>query len=255
MHESKQSLAQSWKIFSRVIARKSLVDLYSSLDGIRRSFASLSVQGLNAQGTLDAVRSNGRALTASLKADEAALVHSQGASWVNQVNADAAKLDALCESLMRMDVQRRATESNFSKESQNLVALANATGPLPIGRDDAKDEDATETTSTTIGDPSYAALMFRLSAGVLVLILWITIRTVTSVVGPVRQMRAATRQLAAGKVAVQVKRGGIRELDDLSVSFNQMAEQLADARATARNYQEQLETKVGPADARAAASG
>ena len=30
--------------------------------------------------------------------------------------------------------------------------------------------------------------------------------------GPVRQMRAATRQLAAGKVAVQVERGGIREL-------------------------------------------
>ena len=251
---TKQSLAQSWKIFSRVIARESLVDLNSSLDGIRRSFASLTVQGLNDQGALDAVRSNERALAASLKANEAALIHSQGASWVNQVNADAAKLDALCESLVRMDAQRRATESNFSKESQNLVALANGAGPLPMGRDGANvakapaaglpAEDATETTSTTVGDPSYAALMFRLSAGVLVLILWISIRTVASVVGPVRQMRAATRQLAAGKVAVQVKRGGIRELDDLSVAFNQMAEQLADARATARNYQEQLETKV-----------
>ena len=251
---TKESLAQSWKIFGRVIARKSLVDLNSSLDGIRRSFASLPASGLYDQGALDAVTSNMRALAASLKANEAALIHSQGAGWVRQVNADAAKLDALRESLIRMDAQRRATESNFSKESQNLVALTNATGPLPIGRDGANvakvsapglpAEDATETTSTTVGEPSYAALMFRLSAGVLVLILWISIRTVASVVGPVRQMRAATRQLAAGKVPLQVKRGGVRELDDLSVSFNQMAEQLADARATARNYQEQLETKV-----------
>ncbi len=251
---TKESLAQSWKIFGRVIAHKSLVDLNASLDGIRRSFAGLPASGLYDQGALDAVTSNMRALAASLKANEAALIHSQGADWVRQVNADAAKLDALRESLIRMDAQRRATESNFSKESQNLVALTNATGPLPIGRDGANvakvsapglpAEDATETTSTTVGEPSYAALMFRLSAGVLAVILWISIRTVTSVVGPVRQMRAATRQLAAGKVPLQVKRGGVRELDDLSVSFNQMAEQLADARATARNYQEQLETKV-----------
>jgi diguanylate cyclase (GGDEF)-like protein len=241
---TKESLAESWKIFGRVIARKSLVDLNSSLDGIRRSFASLPVSGLYDQGALDAVTSNMRALAASLKANEAALIHSQGAGWVRQVNADAAKLDALRESLIRMDAQRRATESNFSLESQNLVALTNAAGPLPIGRDGANVADATETTSTTGGEPSYARLMLRLSAGVLALILWISIRTVASVVGPVRQMRAATRQLAAGKVPLQVKRGGVRELDDLSVSFNQMAEQLADARATARNYQEQLETKV-----------
>jgi diguanylate cyclase (GGDEF)-like protein len=241
---TKESLARSWKIFGRVVARKSLVDLNSSLDGIRRSFTNLPASGLYDQGALDAVTSNVRALAVSLKANEAALIHSQGASWVSQVTADAAKLDALRESLIRMDAQRRATESNFSKESQNLVALTNATGSLPVGRDGANAEDSTETTSTTVGEPSYAALMFRLSAGVLVLILWISIRTVASVVGPVRQMRAATRQLAAGKVPLQVKRGGVRELDDLSVSFNQMAEQLADARATARNYQEQLETKV-----------
>ncbi len=251
---AKESLARSWKILGHVIARKSLVDLNSALDGIRRSFATLRVQGLYDQGALDAVTSNERAFAASLQANEAALIHSQGPGWVKQVNADAAKLNALRESLIRMDAQRRATESNFSKETQNLIALANPTGPLPIRRDGANvakgsaaglpAEDATETTSTSGGDPSYAALMFRLSAGVLVLILWISIRTVASVVGPVRQMRAATRQLAAGKVAVHVKRGGIRELDDLSVSFNQMAEQLADARAVARNYQEQLESKV-----------
>jgi diguanylate cyclase (GGDEF)-like protein len=67
---------------------------------------------------------------------------------------------------------------------------------------------------------------------------------VMSVVGPVRRIRAATLKIAGGESSVRVNRGGIRELDDLAVSFNQMAEQLAEAKATARNYQEQLEARV-----------
>jgi len=54
----------------------------------------------------------------------------------------------------------------------------------------------------------------------------------------------ATSKIAGGEIDARVARGGIRELDDLAVSFNQMAEQLADAKATARNYQDQLESKV-----------
>ena len=38
---TKASLAGSWKIFGRVVARKTLVDVNSSLDEIRREFASL----------------------------------------------------------------------------------------------------------------------------------------------------------------------------------------------------------------------
>jgi diguanylate cyclase (GGDEF)-like protein len=105
-------------------------------------------------------------------------------------------------------------------------------------------EHTTESTSTTVGNPEYSALIFWVSAAVLVLLLWVSIRTVMSVVGPVRRMRVATRRLAGGEVDVQVTRGGIRELDDLALSFNQMAAQLADAHAVARNYQEQLEAKV-----------
>ncbi|HEY4973115.1 MAG TPA: diguanylate cyclase, partial [Steroidobacteraceae bacterium] len=92
--------------------------------------------------------------------------------------------------------------------------------------------------------PVYATPIFWVSVSVLALLLWISIRTVMSVVGPVRRMRAATRRLANGETTVQVSRGGIRELDDLALAFNQMAEQLRDAHEVARNYQEQLESKV-----------
>jgi len=61
---------------------------------------------------------------------------------------------------------------------------------------------------------------------------------------PIRRMLAATRRLAAGEVDTRVPRGGIRELDDLAVAFNQMAEQLASAQELALSYQQQLEAKV-----------
>src|SRR5580692_4829206 len=65
-----------------------------------------------------------------------------------------------------------------------------------------------------------------------------------SVIVPVRRMRTATRRLARGAAVVQIKRGGIRELDDPALSFNQMAEQLTRAQAITRSNQEQLEATV-----------
>jgi diguanylate cyclase (GGDEF)-like protein len=256
---TKTSLARSWKIFGRVIARKSLVDLNSSLDEIRRDFARLPTTGAYDQGVLDAIAVSETALTATLQKNEPALMHSQGATWVMQMRADVAQIRALQESLILMDTQRRAVVDSFAQESLSLIALAGATRSRSMGRGATANaalqqgssaapqplsEHTTESTSTTVGNPEYSALIFWVSAAVLVLLLWVSIRTVMSVVGPVRRMRVATRRLAGGEVDVQVTRGGIRELDDLALSFNQMAAQLADAHAVARNYQEQLEAKV-----------
>ncbi|MBF8293141.1 MAG: hypothetical protein HW392_1968, partial [Steroidobacteraceae bacterium] len=61
---------------------------------------------------------------------------------------------------------------------------------------------------------------------------------------PVRRLLQATRRLADGESGVTVPRGGIKELDQLAISFNHMAEQLASAQALARQYHGQLEAKV-----------
>jgi diguanylate cyclase (GGDEF)-like protein len=256
---TKASLARSWKIFGRVIARKSLVDLNSSLDETRREFARLPTTGDYDQDVLDAMTVSETALTATVQKNERALMHSQGATWVMQMRADVAQISALQESLILLDTQRHAAVDSFAQESRSVVALAGATRSRSmVGGGTAKaalqqgssaaaqplSDNTTESTSTTVGNPVYAGLLFWVSAAVLVLLLWVSIGTVMSVVGPVRRMRAATRRLAGGEVDVQVTRGGIRELDDLALSFNQMAVELADARAVARNYQEQLEAKV-----------
>ena len=78
----------------------------------------------------------------------------------------------------------------------------------------------------------------------LLLLLAIIVSTVRSVVMPVRRLVRATERLARGESGVVVPRGGVKELDTLAVSFNQMAERLSAAQELARQYHGQLEAKV-----------
>jgi diguanylate cyclase (GGDEF)-like protein len=266
---TKASLAGSWKIFGRVVARKTLVDLNSSLDEIRREFARLPAAGLYDHDALGPVTTSETALALSLQINEAALTRSQGDAWVKQSRADVAQLRALQDRLVILDSKRHDGEARLTKISQNLIALLTATAapmtaaapkidavpraesqpaltaaPAAHAAPAQSSERATETTSTSDQKPEGFGLIFWISTAVVALLLWISIRTVMSVVGPVRRIRSATLKIAGGETGVRVKRGGIRELDDLAISFNLMAEQLADAKATARNYQEQLEARV-----------
>ena len=243
---TKASLADSWKIFGRVVARKSLVDLNSSLDEIRRGFANLPATGLYDHGALGTIIASEKALAASLETNQAALTRSQGEAWVMQMHGDLAQIGTLEDAVTVLDVQRRDSEAKFAQETRSLVALAGAAAPeatpqssarqsrvsVSPGSDGLADggtppeplgEHATETSSTTVSKPASATLIFWVSVGVLLLLLLISKRTVMSVVGPVRRMRAVTLKIAGGAAGVQVARGGIRELDDLALSFNTMA--------------------------------
>ena len=269
---TKASLAGSWKIFGRVVARKTLVDLNSSLDEIRRQFAGLPASGLYDHDTLAPVTASETALAVSLETNEAALIRSQGDAWVKETRADVAELRGLQDRLILMDARRHEAEVRLAKVSQSLVSTvtvatantvdvrragsnaadkreidpaARKSSALPLPEIRSSPAAATETTTTTSEQkPRSFGSIFWLSAGVVAVLLWISIHTVMSVVGPVRRIRAATLKVAGGETSVRVDRGGIRELDDLAISFNQMAEQLADAKAAARSYQERLETKV-----------
>jgi diguanylate cyclase (GGDEF)-like protein len=269
---TKASLAGSWKIFGRVVARKTLVDLNSSLDEIRREFASLPPSGLYNHDGLAPVTTSETALALSLETNEAALTRSQGDAWVKQSRADVAELRALQDRLVLMDAKRHEAEVRLAKMSQSLITIVTAATPPTAadtrraGNDAADKRDigasppkssanplreirsspvaATESTTTSNQKPKGFGLIFWLSTGVVAILLWISIRTVMSVVGPVRRIRAATLKIAGGETRTRVNRGGIRELDDLAIAFNQMAEQLAEAKAMARSYQEQLEARV-----------
>ncbi|MGH9643511.1 MAG: putative bifunctional diguanylate cyclase/phosphodiesterase, partial [Terriglobales bacterium] len=167
-------------------------------------------------------------------------------------------------SLVQLDAQRRMALDALDQDSSGLVALARdmkaqvagtstSAGSLAVSIASPRamesplepTRDSTvESTSTSARTSEHAALIGWISAAVVLLMLLISVWTVASIVGPVRRMRYATRRLAGGEADVQVARGGILELDELAVSFNQMAQQLASAQALTRTYQDQLEAKV-----------
>ena len=88
------------------------------------------------------------------------------------------------------------------------------------------------------------SLVAWVSAVVLVVLFYLCFATIFSIVRPVRRLLAATDRLARGENAHVVTSGGIRELDTLTLAFNSMAQQLAVARAGARDAQQRLEAKV-----------
>jgi diguanylate cyclase (GGDEF)-like protein len=98
--------------------------------------------------------------------------------------------------------------------------------------------------------PSPAAQSYRgvllasISVVVLLFLLVISVTIVRSIVVPIRQFMATTDRLARGDEAARFARGGIKELDALALSFNRMAESLAEAREVNREYQNVLESRV-----------
>jgi diguanylate cyclase (GGDEF)-like protein len=82
------------------------------------------------------------------------------------------------------------------------------------------------------------------SVAVLIVIVLVTAATLYGVMLPVRRLTAATRKLAGGVLATRVPRGGVRELDELALAFNQMAGELAIAEQAVRSQQAELEERV-----------
>lgn len=258
------SIDRAWKILGRVIARKSLMDLKSELDDVRRQFASLPPTEDFDIGALSGLTNSEAALEATLEKSARDLNQSQGEPWVSQMRAQLTGLHDLQAALTQTDKHRRSSLESLSQESQGLIAFVRSIKPprpAPAAFRAHADqptlladvlhsppapslERTIESTSTSNTESPHATLIRWISGAVLVLMSIVSIWTVMSIVGPVRRIRSATRRLAAGEVDVKVQRGGIQELDDLAVSFNQMAEQLSQAQALTRNYQDQLEAKV-----------
>ena len=267
------ALDRAWKIFGRVIARTSLIDLKSALDDMRRRFESLPATEDYDRGALEGVIASESAFSATLEKSAHDLTRSEGAAWLAQMRADAAQLEDLQTSLIQADLGRRTALDALAQDSRSLIELArsmksahvaaasfpSATAPVaapapmaaavpfadvlraPVS---ALGERTIESTSTSEREDDHAALIGWISVAVLLLISIISIWTVVSIVGPVRRLRFATSRIAAGDVSARVARGGIHELDDFAVSFNQMAEQLAAAQSLARTHQDELEAKV-----------
>ena len=267
------SLKGAWKLFGRIVARQSLLQLSADLDELRRSAAALGTADSADSPEIEPLLNTEQVVAKSLETGEKSLRRSEGDAWYTAMRDDFAQLMTVRRSIMELNAPTHQRFSEVSQETTSVAALvpskidAPPANPLKV-KGIVLDKAARlvslqlptafvtaaavapaviETHSVTTRAPQdhgKRALIAWLSVAVLVLLVSITLGTVLSIVRPVRRLRDATTRLAHGESAVRVPRGGIRELDTLAVAFNTMADELTTAKAAAQNYRESLEAKV-----------
>jgi diguanylate cyclase (GGDEF)-like protein len=257
----KSTLDRSWKVFGRVVARRSLIEISHHLDELRKDLSSFTTPRGYDEADVAAIIAHEAALLQSLQRYAHSLSGSQGADWVQQNNDDARRLIAARESLLEVDEQRIRAMERFRAANAALAASAGeavtptrelAGTSIPAAPPAASDAAAAgalqastiSTTSERRDKPGQRAAFAWVSIGVLVLLLAVSGTIFIRIVGPVRRLMLASRRIADGDADIRVARGGIKELDSLAVSFNQMAERLGAAQRVTREYQGQLEARV-----------
>jgi diguanylate cyclase (GGDEF)-like protein len=275
----KASLDHSWKIFGRVVARQSLLQLSADLDALRRHAAAFGSTGDSDGMELAALLEAEQSVQKRLDDNQSTLRHTEGDAWYNAMGADFSALVSMRATVMQADAEFSDRLQEFSQHTITLTTSiprkvesppldvarvaknaliqrakrdppAQAPAPpiapmVPIAK--ASVPVIVETRSVVTESPhdhSKRIMIAWLGAGLLLILTYILVGTVISILRPVRRLLRATAQLAQGEAGARVSRGGIKELDAVAAAFNVMAEELSLARASACDYQQSLELKV-----------
>jgi diguanylate cyclase (GGDEF)-like protein len=260
------SLDGAWKIFGRVFARQSLLQLRAGLDAVRQHSDRLLRGEVIDAAELKAIVAGEGAVQATLHNNEVALRSAEGAEWVSAIEADFDTLVSLRSSLASLNSRYNDALHRFSQNRASVLAAATsatsvetpATAIAPRASHEApstppapsempvlatNDELIAETMIKQF-DAHSKELMAAVTSIVLLLVIAISILTVRSVVRPVRRLLRGAEQLAAGNANIRLATGGIRELDTLAHAFNDMASRVAAAQETSRNQEQRLEETV-----------
>ncbi|HEV7431687.1 MAG TPA: EAL domain-containing protein [Steroidobacteraceae bacterium] len=84
----------------------------------------------------------------------------------------------------------------------------------------------------------------RVMLGILGLLAAMAVVILLGVAAPIRRLLESTRRLARGALDARVPRGGVRELDELAIAFNDMAEALNGSQCALREHQAVLEERI-----------
>ena len=268
------AIDHSWTIFGRVIARDYLLTLGRKLDAMRQASAGLgSLTDRNA-APLKSLLESEAAFDSTLNANASSLRRSQGVQWESRVRSDFGDLVVERAAVLVAAEQVQIAFARLTTERNALAEVARPQPPAVVpAATKAAANPRTPIATPTEASPPATQLALPLSAGdsasmnsvtpvtpsmevararrlvewitgiVLVSMLVTCVSTILSIVRPVRRLVEATRRMSKGGT-VLVARGGLKELDGLAVAFNDMAQQLATARAADHAHQAKLEDKV-----------
>jgi diguanylate cyclase (GGDEF)-like protein len=269
-----QSVDKSWKIFGRIVARQTVLKLRADHDQLQSAFAELSATDALDPLAVSSLIQREATFDATLSENERGLMRSEGREWVNDVRSEFHQLIALRAALVidwhrletaRLDFLQAGTHAREQADAIPDLAPATARSQAnarPFVGPPLLDEinfvgppllDSLRVSTVTAPvtrvarqetDTAKQRLVAWVSGSVLLIVLVISIGTVRSIVVPIRRLLRATNQLRKQGTHEPIPGGGIKELDTLAQSFNQMAEELVASRQIASEHQLQLEQRV-----------
>jgi len=259
------SMSRALKLFGRVFARQSLLRLHESIDELQRHFTDVAAASVADPHSLAALADSENALARTFQGDEASLSRSEGNEWVRAMHEDLGQLETLRAAGIETGNTQHQTTARFAAARDRLLASVpeivtksltvferpsateapHSVPPLPpaIASPVVDAVTTTTTTTTTVPDQHRRMMVAWITAAVLLVWLAISVWTVRSILTPVGRLIEATRKLARGE-EVRAPRGGLKELNALSIAFNRMASQLRAAREITQGYRRTLETQV-----------
>jgi diguanylate cyclase (GGDEF)-like protein len=250
----REAIGRALKIFGRVLARESLLEIGRQLGVVRSHLARFAQPQGYPTSDIATLESAEAALIAALDPGQSSLSRERQ-QWLQHNRDLVYAFSAARESLVDTDSRLLRLRKDFQGRTKALEALAGKPrflavtirAPQPSIGNDAAGESAApvvRTTTTELDPPWHRTTLLVVSAGALLVLLALSVQLFVRVVGPVRRLVQAAHGIARGDTGQRVERGGIRELDSLAVAFNQMAERLDAAQAVAREYQQRLEVTV-----------
>ena len=221
----------------QVVARRSLAELARAAASLRESVAA-SLVTAPAGTDANAVR-DGSVLRAMMRSQSAELARSPGHAWVELQREDlGATLQAL-QDVRALDQRIDASRTAFAGMARELRSLVEADLQDPAVQMLSEAAGRARSTARVA-----EAQFLRVAEAVLGVVLVIAVVIIYGIASPARRLLHATRHLSGGALDVRVPRGGVRELDELAASFNEMADALDTTQTALQRQRAALEDRV-----------
>lgn len=232
--------ASGLPVGENVFARRSLSELARAADAVRdRAEEQLTENGRGRVERAGDVERAERAFREVLDSHAPELERSPGRVWLELAREDFARAVAQRRAVIRLDEMIEKSRQEFAAAAARIQEQVHADLQEPAWRALGA---AARSARLTVEDTE--RMLGVVSAGMLFVILCVAVLTAQGITVPVRRLMAGTRRLARGKLDARVERGGVRELDELALAFNHMAEQLYASQRALRDYQAELEERV-----------
>jgi diguanylate cyclase (GGDEF)-like protein len=117
------SVKSAWKIFGRVVARQSLLQLSADFDDLRRGFTTLASADDAQTPDMVLLLKTEQTIVDNLATNESGFRRSQGDQWYVGMRDDVARLISMRESLLLLNKQLHGRITDLSEEAGQVALL------------------------------------------------------------------------------------------------------------------------------------